>query len=298
MKKGTGKTRTIIAAIDEILHTTDKSILVCAQTNATCDEITLRLLEIFENQGYGCADSRIFRIYASSYKNNLVNKKIEPVSNALAANNFQFPSLEFVYQFRVIVCTVLTAGYFSRVRGFNTAHFGYIFIDEAASIPEIVTMAAIAGVCTQKNQINGRIVLAGDPKQLNAVAKSQFATELGYKTSYMERLFHEKMYQINDARGDYNSNYIVQLKKNYRSHPEILKIPNELFYGGILQAFAAPGISNSIFISLHFFNFFQLFCNIYNSRYNSFKNKLQIKSTNSLVRPFCPTKFFQLYLII
>lgn len=241
------------------MRTTDKSILVCAQTNATCDDITLKLLEIFENQGYGCADSRIFRIYARSYKNNLVNKKIEPVSNAFAANNFQFPSLEFVYQFRVIVCTVLTAGCFSRVRGFNTAHFGYIFIDEAASIQESVTMAAIAGVCTQKNQINGRIVLAGDPKQLDAVAKSHFATNLGYKKSYMERLFHEELYQINDARKDYNSNCIVQLKKNYRSHPEILKIPNELFYGGVLQALGAPGISNSISIFLHFINFFSYF---------------------------------------
>lgn len=79
-------------------------------------------------------------------------------------------------------------------------------------------------------------MLAGDPKQLDAVTKSGYAAKLGYKTSFMEHLFERQLYKRNSATGNYNKMYITQLVKNYRSHPAILHIPNVLFYDNKLQA--------------------------------------------------------------
>lgn len=81
-------------------------------------------------------------------------------------------------------------------------------------------------------------MLAGDPKQLDAVTKSGYAAKLGYKTSFMEQLFERQLYKRNPATGHFNKTYITQLVKNYRSHPAILHIPNILFYDNKLQASA------------------------------------------------------------
>ena len=40
------------------------------------------------------------------------------------------------------------------------------------------------------------------------------------------------------APSTYNSHYITKLVQNYRSHPDILKVPNELFYDNELVACA------------------------------------------------------------
>lgn len=51
----------------------------------------------------------------------------------------------------------------------------------------------------------------------------------------------------NPIRKRYDPNYITVLSENYRSHRDILEIPNELFYGGMLQAKGDIGRVNSIF---------------------------------------------------
>lgn len=44
--KGTGKTRTIVAAIIQIVRSSNNYVLVCANSNSACDEITERLLRV------------------------------------------------------------------------------------------------------------------------------------------------------------------------------------------------------------------------------------------------------------
>lgn len=85
-------------------------------------------------------------------------------------------------------------------------------------------------------------MLAGDPKQLDAVVKSNLAKKLGYNKSWMEELCELDIYKRHQETGQFNELYIAQLVQNYRSHPEILRIPNELFYGNTLQACAQEGI--------------------------------------------------------
>lgn len=97
--------------------------------------------------------------------------------------------------------------------------------------------------------IHANIVLIGDPKQLDAVTKSNWSIEMGFKTSLFERLFNLPLYQRDTSTGQYNQKYITQLLRNYRSHRFILKIPNELFYENTLQAMASPG---KIFVHFDF----------------------------------------------
>lgn len=91
-------------------------------------------------------------------------------------------------------------------------------------------------------QIHSSIVLAGDPKQLDAVTKSRYAIKLGFKMSFMEHLFNRRLYQRDPETGDFNQKYITQLVKNYRSHSVILHIPNDLFYENKLQVEASSGL--------------------------------------------------------
>lgn len=94
--------RTLIAAITEMLLTTENFVLVCAHSNAACDELTKRLLEVVP-------DGSLFRLYAKSFKVSALSESVKRSSN-LVDNEFKFPSLTYLYKFRIVVCTFLTAG--------------------------------------------------------------------------------------------------------------------------------------------------------------------------------------------
>lgn len=97
------------------------------------------------------------------------------------------------------------------------------------------------GTCTSKNKLHANIVLSGDPKQLPAVTKSQQADAMGFKISWMEHLLNTRLYKRDKTTKKYNARYITHLVRNYRSHPAILKMPNELFYESQLEARASSG---------------------------------------------------------
>ncbi|XP_031626868.1 putative helicase mov-10-B.2 [Contarinia nasturtii] len=148
----------------------------------------------------------MFRMYAKSYKSRQICDQIKPICN-LFNGEYHFPSLTFLYQFRAIVCTLATAGHFSRAcedSHFDAAHFSHVIIDECTSITESVTLIPIEGLCTSYNRIESSIVLAGDPKQLDAVVISNNAINLGFKTSFMEHLFQRRLYKRDPISGEYN----------------------------------------------------------------------------------------------
>lgn len=100
-------------------------------------------------------------------------------------------------------------------------------------------LVCLLGLCTSKREIHAKIILAGDPKQLDAVTRSDVARKMGHNTSWMEKLCDSNLYMR--KAGKFNELYITQLVKNYRSHPEILRIPNELFYENSLESCAKTG---------------------------------------------------------
>lgn len=138
--------------------------MVCANSNSACDEITERLLNVLQI-------GEIFRMYAKSYDTRKVSEDIKPICNMLK-KGFCSPSLEFLYQFRVLVCTLNTAGSLARAQeypewlgrkskrsrrniwqsgsdndapAYNPKHFSHIFIDECVSAHETVSLISIAG---------------------------------------------------------------------------------------------------------------------------------------------------------
>lgn len=139
--KGTGKTRTLAAAMEQIVRTTKENIIVCAMSNAACDEITERLMKVLNEQ-------EMYRLYAKSTKYMLHNTEMMRISNFDETGVF-YPPLAYLYSFRVLICTLSTAGILARARAdkdvWKLDHFGYVFIDEAASAPEPVTMMPILG---------------------------------------------------------------------------------------------------------------------------------------------------------
>ena len=82
------------------------------------------------------------------------------------------------------------------------------------------------------------LVMAGDPKQLGPVIRSVIAGKHGLNISLLERLMETVGIYARDVTGQYDSRCITKLVKNFRSHPELLTVPKQLFYNNELEACA------------------------------------------------------------
>ncbi|XP_043967053.1 putative helicase mov-10-B.1 [Gambusia affinis] len=223
---GTGKTVTLVEAIKQIEKTqTFCHILACAPSNSAADLLCSKIREHVD-------EHKVYRMYASSRDPKLVPEHLKACSNLLG-DSYIFPEKEELMEFRIIVTTLLTAGRF--VTGdIPSGHFTHIFVDEAGHAVETECLVPLAGLLDTKT---GQLVLAGDPKQLGPILRSPFALKYKMGISLLERLMTDfPLYQKND--GVYDNCFVTKLLRNYRSHPAILKIPNELFYEGELQACA------------------------------------------------------------
>lgn len=174
----------------------------------------------------------MLRMYSVSFELEKLSSAIKPFCN-LHGDEFKYPSLKDLYEYRVLICTLSTAGCMTRARhdiNFQPHHFDYIFIDECASAHETMSLIPIAGnifrklkmrivsmllfcnfcsiliagLCTSPRIIHANIVLIGDPKQLDAVTKSDWSIKLGFKTSWFEHLFNLPLYQRNQVTGQFN----------------------------------------------------------------------------------------------
>lgn len=91
--------------------------------------------------------------------------------------------------------------------------------------------------------------------QLEATTQSKWAQKLGFKTSFMEYLLTKECYRMNKITRKYNTKHIEQLTKNYRNHPAILEIANEMFYDNTLEAKSPQGLHHSIHFLKHILYF-------------------------------------------
>uniref|UniRef100_W8BT05 Putative helicase MOV-10 n=1 Tax=Ceratitis capitata TaxID=7213 RepID=W8BT05_CERCA len=246
---GTGKTTTIVEAILQIyMRETSPHILVTASANSACDTLALKLCELFttNKQLQNIAQSR--RIFEANTQK-LVNVDILRVfsrqnctknKNSLHPllleysnyNNEMYlaPSVELLKKFHIIILTLNTMGRLRRGTKGNWP-FTHIFIDEAgtSTLPE--ALIAITSVDTR----HCRVILSGDTQQLRPVVKSPVAGGLGLNHSVMERLLTRHCYR-KTANGTYDKTMLTLLRRNYRSHPEIMGLYNRLYYKGDLIA--------------------------------------------------------------
>ncbi|XP_071960449.1 putative helicase MOV-10 [Antedon mediterranea] len=230
---GTGKTVTIVEAIRQVYSKLENSvILACAPSNSAADLIAARILK------HGTvAKSTMFRMNARSRHMGTVDTVLldSGCCNYKDGENY-FPAKEIIQNYRVVVTTLCTAGRLAQA-GFSRDHFTHIFIDEAGHAQEPEAIIPIFNLLNPDNPHGGQLVLAGDPKQLGPVLRSSYAIKYGLATSLLERLMNSNPLYTRKEEGEhYNPKVLTKLLKNYRSHPSILELPNELFYDNELQA--------------------------------------------------------------
>ncbi|XP_018597570.1 putative helicase mov-10-B.1 isoform X2 [Scleropages formosus] len=234
---GTGKTVTLVEAIKQVEeHHPSAHILASAPSNSATDLLCDRLLTHVDAH-------KVYRLYASSRNPDDVPSKLLGCCNWDQNQGcFVFPSKEKLMEYKILVTTVFTAGRLVS-GGLPPGHFTYIFVDEAGHAAEPECIIGIAGLLHPKT---GQLVLAGDPKQLGPILRSPFAINYGLGLSLLERLMTTNPLYKKDANtGHLDNRFVTKLLRNYRSHPAILKIPNELFYDDELEVFANEVICNS-----------------------------------------------------
>ncbi|CAK8686439.1 unnamed protein product [Clavelina lepadiformis] len=219
----------------KIVRTKRKRVLVCAPSNSACDLLTERLLEHVDKK-------EIFRMHAMSRPVMDVPDVVLEVSNYdKFTEDYYYPSIQTIMDFYLVITTLITAGRLSSAE-IPSNHFDYIFIDEAGQSVEpecIIPIESLLGG-------DGRLVLAGDPKQLGPILRSQAAIEYGLGKSLLERLMESDAYKPNESV--YPEQRITKLLSNYRSHEAILKTSNECFYDNELK------VEADVFLREQFYN--------------------------------------------
>ncbi|XP_078481514.1 putative helicase MOV-10 [Ciona intestinalis] len=232
---GTGKTVTVVEAIKQVIsHYTGCHVLVCAPSNSAADLLIERLREHVDV-------SKLFRMCAQSRplvegpgSTKVIPDSIKDVCNYNQANHeFFFPSKKELMEYSVLCTTLTTAGRIASAE-FPNNHFDFVFVDEAGYASEPELLISIAGVLKQ----GGRLIMAGDPKQLGPVIFSHHAKVLGLSQSLLQRLHDSFEIYGKGEENSYDTRFITKLLKNYRNHPDILDEPNRQFYDGELEACA------------------------------------------------------------
>jgi helicase MOV-10 len=142
--------------------------------------------------------------------------------------------------FQIVAATVNMAARFSFMgNGIPKGFFDVVCIDEAGHATEPEVMGVVATVLKAHGKNPGQLILAGDSNQLGPVITSAVCKNFGMGVSYMERLVktspaYSDVNVENDQSVSYPPDLVTMLIRNYRSHPAILKLPNEMFYNGKL----------------------------------------------------------------
>ncbi|XP_021121333.1 putative helicase MOV-10 isoform X3 [Heterocephalus glaber] len=229
---GTGKTITLVEAIKQVVkHLPKAHILACTPSNSSADLLCQRLRVHLP--------SSIYRLLAPSRDIRMVPEDIKHCCNwDPKKGEYVFPAKKQLQEYRVLITTLITASRLVSAQ-FPIDHFTHVFIDEAGHCMEPESLVAIAGLMETKETGNpgGQLVLAGDPRQLGPVLRSPLAQKHGLGYSLLERLLTYNTLYKKGPNG-YNPQFITKLLRNYRSHPTILDIPNQLYYDGELQACA------------------------------------------------------------
>ncbi|XP_074128117.1 RNA helicase Mov10l1 isoform X2 [Sminthopsis crassicaudata] len=231
---GTGKTVTIIEAVLQI-HSTlpDSRILVCAPSNSATDLVCMRL-----HESKVLAPGTMVRVNATC-------RFEETISDTVRLYCKDGEDVWKASRYRIIITTCSSSGLFYQI-GVRIGHFTHVFVDEAgqASEPECLIPLGLV------SEVNGQIVLAGDPMQLGPVIKSRLALAYGLNVSMLERLMSRPLYLRDEnafgACGSYNPLLVTKLVKNYRSHSALLSLPSKLFYYKELEFCADTEVVNSL----------------------------------------------------
>jgi len=248
---GTGKTTTMVEAVYQLanLHTYDKKkkktkkqlkklkILLIAPSNDATDILVEKLAPYFP-------PSEMIRVLAYTRSIEQVSEGARPYCQEGLDTKTLATKIRNI---QITVATIQMAGRLwclsrdTQVGCVPAGYFDVLCVDEAghATEPEVISVAATLlkfhNNTTNNNNENThqrQIVLAGDPQQLGPIITSTLCKKFQMDQSYMERLVKTSpAYKIPDNSDEtYNPELVTLLVNNYRSHPDILKLPNAMFY--------------------------------------------------------------------
>jgi helicase MOV-10 len=192
---GTGKTITIVEAMKQLLKLKPNTrILATAPSNSAADIIASRLASTL-------GPDELFRLYAPSRHLDQVPDELQSYTHTKRLEGedktcFSVPPIPILKRFKVIVCTCVSASIPYGI-GIPRGHFTHIFVDEAGQATEPEVMIGIKTMADNATNI----VLAGDPKQLGPIIRSNIARQLGLERSYLERLMLMDAYEPRSGHG-------------------------------------------------------------------------------------------------
>ncbi|KAH0548424.1 probable RNA helicase armi [Cotesia glomerata] len=235
---GTGKTITLCEAILQILTCIpDSRILIATPSNSSANLIAERLLD-----SNALKPGDLVRLVAHHcLSDDSIPERLLPycATGDLAAEGsskrFEYTgsgpmincTMSVLGRHRITIGTCIALGLLHNM-GFPRGHFSHILVDEAGQATEPEIMVPLSFIHSD----TGQIVLAGDPMQLGPVVSSRLAEHFGLAESFLVRLLQQFPYQRDNEGFEtgFDPRLITKLVINYRSLPEILELPNSLFY--------------------------------------------------------------------
>jgi hypothetical protein len=222
---GTGKTTTL-ALIGQALAERGLRVLMVASTNVAIDNAVVRLAPRLEPETvvrFGVPQLPELRaaqtrgLFDEPSRVVLVPPKRQKVPADEQAR------LRTLRQARVLG-TTLARAYLSPEIG----TFDAVLVDEASAAPLPALFCAASLACD-------KVAVLGDPKQLPPVARSNQPAV----TDWLKRdIFHQAGLSDDDERS-------VLLREQYRMHPDISRLANQLVYGGRLVDAGMPSSGRS-----------------------------------------------------
>uniref|UniRef100_A0A7E4ZYT6 RNA helicase n=1 Tax=Panagrellus redivivus TaxID=6233 RepID=A0A7E4ZYT6_PANRE len=227
---GTGKTFTLIKAIVELVRTGGR-VLICTPSNKAADVIACGIL----NEGINSLHRHVSRTLDPM----MVPAELR--SHAGIHMNGQqalFTAEDAINldEYDVVVTTLGSTPALRKSMTTARREFSHIVVDEAGQAAEMEVWMPLAFFAAEST----RLIVAGDPMQLGPVAPAHLLDDpvYGYKTSILSRLYQNEAFRS-------DSQNMVQLTKNYRSHESIVNIVSGLFYNNSLQ-FTRPAGHDSL----------------------------------------------------
>ncbi|XP_033101915.1 helicase sen1-like isoform X2 [Anneissia japonica] len=126
----------------------------------------------------------------------------------------------------VVFCTLNASGFnhLDLLYTNKQPNFKYVIVDEACQCTEVDTLIPL--------KFKGlKLLLVGDPHQLQATVVSEKAKELGFQQSMFERMY--KYFKTLNLP----VNPVHLLRTQYRMHPEICSFPSKYFYNNELETY-------------------------------------------------------------
>lgn len=225
---GTGKTTTVVNAISAVCQKFEHhcKVLVCTPSNEAADLVVERLVELFPEIAGSVSTGRVLRVNAMQRDEKTVSREAHQRSTPDGRGGFRLPDAAAVKRAHVVVATLMTANKLYSMKLGD--HFTHMVVDEAGHCIESEMLAAM-----QAARRAGRILLAGDPKQLGAVVRSTTCLKWGMGVSPLERLM------AGGAASSIAAN-AVMLTHNFRSTVAIVDVVNVAYDNRLASSAVRP----------------------------------------------------------